>query len=241
MKSLHPLTVFNLSNLEFGQHLKTIRNNLVNLSKTPITDTVLLGYLNNLDASGIIYDRAMVNIAKSDETAKIVAADSRRDKALSSLFRVADVFEFTEDENEQLAFASLKTLFDNYNGLQWWNFEEETNGIDNLIADLRNDKYSPSAQLLVMAAYIDRLSAANQSFKALFDGRTSEVALKENFDVKQLRSEMKQQYNDMVNYILTMAKALNTDQYNQALDMINTVRKYYADLLARREPGKENT
>jgi hypothetical protein len=44
----------------------------------------------------------------------------------------------------------------------------------------------------------------------------------------------------MVGYVLTMAKAQKTEPYLKTLDVINTVRKYYHDLLAKREPGSDD-
>jgi hypothetical protein len=56
-------------------------------------------------------------------------------------------------------------------------------------------------------------------------------------------------YTNMVAYVLSMAKAKNTDKFNQTLGVIKAVRKCYSDLLAKRktasaddstptEPGK---
>jgi hypothetical protein len=36
-----------------------------------------------------------------------------------------------------------------------------------------------------------------------------------------------------------MAKAKNTEEFNQSLTAINAVRKYYADLIAKRQGGKD--
>ena len=58
--------------------------------------------------------------------------------------------------------------------------------------------------------------------------------------VKTMRNELKEVVTDMNEYVLTMAKLKNTDEFNQSLSVINTVRKYYADLLAKRKPTKED-
>ncbi|MGL2964598.1 hypothetical protein ACSVH2_12320, partial [Flavobacterium sp. RSB2_4_14] len=59
------------------------------------------------------------------------------------------------------------------------------------------------------------------------------------FDVKQMRKDVKQVYEDMANYVLSMSKAVNSDQFNQSLDVINAVRSYYDNLLAKRKPAKK--
>jgi hypothetical protein len=89
--------------------------------------------------------------------------------------------------------------------------------------------------------WITQLAAANANFKTLFTGRTQETSAKQSFDVGTMRKEMKIVYDDAANYILSMAKAQNTDQYNKTLDVINAVRKYYYDLLAKRKPSDDGT
>ena len=238
MKTLEPVSVTRLSNLEFGQHVKSVKNG-ISLLGGIVTDAVLVNYLTSLGTTSTDYDRAMVQIFKSDETIKIVAADLTRDYALSAIIRYLYVYELSEDANEKLAFASLQTLFNTYNGIQDWNFEEETNGIENLIVDLRSAKYDPHVTLLKMRDCITRLEVANVAFTTLFEGRTQEKASKEVFDVKQMRATMKAVYNDMSDYVLAMSKAQNTDEFNKSLDVINTVRNYYATLLAKRKPAKK--
>lgn len=46
---------------------------------------------------------------------------------------------------------------------------------------------------------------------------------------------LKVTYTDMVEYVLSMAKPKNTDEFNQTLGLVNAVRKYFSDLLAKRK------
>jgi Family of unknown function (DUF6261) len=243
MKTLEGVSLTRLSNVEFGQHLKSIYKGITLLGggSNFVKDTVFTGYLNKINENNNTYDKGLLQILKSDETAKIVAADHARDVTLSALMRYLRVFELSEVEAEVLAHTSLATLVKKYKGIQSWNFEEESNGIDNLVKDLNNDKYLPSVTLLNMTAYITRITVANEAFKIIFGGRTQEVAVKEVYDVKQLRADMIIAYNDMTNYVLAMSKAVNSDEYNLSLNVINTVRKYYADLLAKRKPATKTT
>ncbi|MGL2964946.1 DUF6261 family protein, partial [Flavobacterium sp. RSB2_4_14] len=179
MKKLETISLTRLTNLEFGQHTKSVKNNLLLLGGgTLITDPILTDYIARLGTETTNYDRAMVQIFKSDETAKIAAADEARDKAFSSLLRYLNVYELSEIPEEVLAFTSLKTLFDTYGDVKKMNFEKESNAIDNLIIDLDNTQYKPHVILLNIGTYIDRLTTANNNFKTLFEGRTQETASK---------------------------------------------------------------
>jgi hypothetical protein len=239
MKQLHTVSLTRLSMLEFGQHVKSVVNGISDLGKgnTLIVDTNLKNYLAKSRLEIVEYDKGMLQIKKSDETAKIVAADALRDKAITALLRYLNVFELSEIETETLAHASLDTLVKKYNGIQRWNFEEESNGIDNLIEDLNSNKYLEHVNLLKMSDYVTRVTNRNNEFKTIFASRTQEVAIKEVFDVKKLRATMKSTYSDMVDYVVSMSKIQDNEEFNQSLNVINTVRKYYADLLAKRKPA----
>ena len=134
---------------------------------------------------------------------------------------------------------SLKNLFNVYKNLKNWNYEEESNGIDNLLQEMETTKYAPSIALLLMEDYKDELKTANDFFKDLFAGRTQEFSVKENFDVKMMRKEYGELYNAMCIYVLSLANGANTEEYNKTLNVINVVRKYYADRLASRPPAKK--
>ncbi len=239
MKELHVLSLTKLTILEFGQHLKSVNNGIALLNNT--TDSVFLNYLNTSNANLVQYDKAMLQIQKSDETAKIAAADDARDVAITALQRQLSVFELSEIEAEVEAFKSLNTLLKSYKGIQNWNFEAETNGIENLLVDLNNTKFAPLVTQLNMNNFVTRIQAKNEIFKTLFAGRTQEAASKEVFDTKVLRAKAKTTYTDMIEYVLSMAKAIDSDEFNKALGVINTVRKYYADLLAKRKPATATT
>lgn len=239
MKKLETINLARLSVLEFGQHVKSIATNINLLGAGFVTDTTLSNYLSVLNTKSIDYDKAMLQIAKSDETAKIVLADDKRDTAIKATLRQLSVFELSEDPLELLSYESLNTLFKVYKDVQTWNFEEESNGIDNLVNDLKSTKYAAHITKLKMTAFVTRIETNNTAFKTLFAGRTQETVGKVVYDVKVMRADIKTVYNDMAEYVLSMSKAKDIAQYNSPLNVINTVRKYYADLLAKRKPAKK--
>jgi hypothetical protein len=238
MKELNKLRLTALTHLEFGQHLKSVTTGI---NKFDVVDVNLKNYLSKIAIEIVDYDKAMLQIQKSDETAKIVDADHVRDVAISAFMRQLSVYELSENETEISAFKSINILVKAYKGIQSWNFEEESNGIDKLVTDLNNAKYLPSILVLKMNDFVTRIIVKNEDFKTIFAGRTQEVASKEVFDAKKLRANSKLIYNDMIDYVLSMSKAQNTDEFNKSLNLINTVRKYYADLLAKRKPTAVTT
>ena len=241
MIKLHPLSETKLLNLEFGQHIKSTIDTIALLGGTSfITDSIVQNYLTGLTDKSVAFDKAMLQIAKSDETAKIVLADMNRDDAVRSALRYLSVFELTKDAAKKLAYESLNTVFNTYKGVQNFNYEEETNGITNLVAELNTTKYAAHITTLNMADYVTEMSETNNDFDLLFKGRTQEVAVKVIYDVKAMRKELITNSHDLNGYILSMTKAHPTEaQYEKTLNVINAVRKYYYDLLAKRKPVKK--
>jgi len=238
MKDLHKLGIQQLLNLEFGQHAKSVHQSLT--APAEIEDVILKAYLENLKKNSDEFDRAMVQIAKNDETIKIAELDRKRDNAIIALVRFLNVYEYTDDSAKDEAFLSLYTLFTAYKNLPAWNFERETNGIDNLITDLKAAKYLPFTQLLGLTPFINRLETDNTAFKKAFADRSEGISSKEVFNVKELRLALKESYENTVEYLHTMAKAKSSDpEYSDALKRLNTIRKYYSDMLAKRAKSKK--
>jgi hypothetical protein len=187
-----------------------------------------------LNSKSLAYDKAMMQISKSSETANIAKADALRDQAITVIQRYLTVYEFANDPEVLSAYASLNTLFANYKGLQNWNYEEQSNGLDNFIADLQSDKYKKMVEATSMSGYVKQLQETNNSFKTLFNGRIQESSAKDVFDVKELKTDLKLTYEKMISYVLAMANAMDTEEFNGSLKIINTIRKHYSDMLAKR-------
>ena len=230
---LENLNFSKLTHLESGQHVKNLHENLI--AKAGATDPVFVHYLTTLKDTSDRFDESLVYIGKSDESDKIQNADRVRDLALSTLKRAIAVFEFSTSDAERLAFTSLDNLFANYDGLQNWNYNAQTNGIDNLLRDFEKPNYAPHITLLGLGVFVDRLESANADFKALFQGRSVETSEKPSFDAKQLRRDMSLAYDKLTDYVYTMSSVPNpSPEFTTALGLINVERKYYSDLLARK-------
>jgi hypothetical protein len=108
-----------------------------------------------------------------------------------------------------------------------------------LITELNKPVYSEKIAILHMQKYVNNMAEANEAFKNLFSQRLQGVASTEVFDIKSIRAEMLTVYNDFCEYVLAMAKATELPLFVNSLNLINTARKYYADLMARRQGTTE--
>lgn len=89
-----------------------------------------------------------------------------------------------------------------------------------------------------MDKYVSRLQNANEAFKPLFSGRMVGTAMTETYDMKTLRTGLLNKYSDFAKYVLAMAKATDNPLFANALNLLNTARKYYDDMVAKRTAPK---
>src|SRR5665647_645249 len=237
-QSLEPLRVSMLTNMEGGQLMKRHLNDLRTLDPALLTDVPFTTYVQDLTGYAEKYEKALAQVRKNEETEKIMLADNVRDRALDAFGKALKLYAVSDDEAEVEASRGLRILLDSYKNLASSNYEAETIGIDKLVSELAGPNYSPKVSLLKMERYVTRISNANEAFKTLFGGRMMTVATTETYDLKSIRSEMANRYGEFCDYVLAMAKALNTPLFVTTLNLLNTARKYYADLLARRTATK---
>ena len=230
-----------LSNLEAGQLINRQLTDLGTIDPALLTDEPFNNYVLKLTTQSSIYEKAVAQIQKNDGTLNIAMADGKRDKSVSVCKRCIGMHSLSDDPAEVAASRSLGIIFNNFKNLQNFNYESETLAIDKLILDLEKPAAAQHVTTLGMERYVTQLKNDNQAFKTLFGSRIQTEAGIESFNMKSVRKETLTIYRDFCNYVLAMAKALDTPLFNQALDLINAGRKYYSDMLARRSSSEEET
>jgi hypothetical protein len=229
---LEPLRTTRLTNLGFGQLIRRHLSDLSTVDPTLLTDEHYNNYVLKLNGQADIYDNALAEVQENLETQKIMLADEDRDKALSAFGRSVKLFALSDMPSEAEASRGLGILLDNFQNLAAKNYEEETLGIDKLVSDLNGSPYVEKVNLLNLSRYVDRMTQTNNIFKILFGGRMVTTANTLSYDMKLVRAESTELYNDFAEYVLAMAKISDNTLFTDALNLLNTARKYYADQLA---------
>ena len=245
-KELEPLSISDLTNLEVGQLLNRHLAEIGKLSPSQnapadgaqFTDGPLNAYLGRLTSAQTAFKLALVKVQKNDETVKVELADKGRDKAVSAFNRAIKTSLLSENTKEVDAAKSLNTLLKSFKKLQHLNFEAESIAIDQMVVELRKENYLSKVELLNLGQFVTRLKAANDSFKTLYEGRTEGVVLTVSYNAKSLRKALMKEYKYFADYVVSMARAHDTAEFNSILLWLNNTRKEYADLLARRS-GEE--
>jgi hypothetical protein len=236
---LNTLDLTNLTHVEAGQLVKTTLKDLKTRGIITKTDVHVNNYVNQLIAKTVIYDKGLLQIVKNEETEKLANLDHSRDLDIAIFRRQFKVFSLSKKPLEQTAYKSMKILLDNYKKIERLNYEAESNTIDNLVQDLESAKFAPHVATLKLGEYLANIKTSNNLFKDSFSKRNSDVAIKEVFNMSVIRKDMITNYKNFTLYVLSLAKVEVSPAvyYTDILNVINTSRKYYSDMLARRNGG----
>lgn len=237
--NLEPLRLAGLTNMEAGQLIRRHLEDLSAIDQEVLTDAPFLAYVQKMSLKMVDYEKALAQIRKNEETEKIFLADKDRDKAVDAFGKVLKLYALSDDPDEVEASRRLSIVFDSLGNLPDLNYEAETLAIDKLVNELQSPAHTEKVSKLNIDRYIVRMKTTNEAFKVLFNSRIIITASTDLGDMKTIRKELMGNYSDFAAYVLAMAKALETPLFIQALNLLNTGRKYYSDLLARRNGNKE--
>lgn len=235
---LEPLATANLTNMEVGQLIHRHLSDLATIDPALQNDEPFNAYSNDLGLQLSEYQKGLSLVKKNEATENIVLADAYRDNAIIAFGIALKLYAYSENPIEANASRSLSILFDKYKNLATLNYEAETLGIDKLVSELLSPAYSGKVSILQMLRYVTRLQNANENFKSLFGSRMVATAMIETYDMKILRTGLLNKYSDFANYVLSMAKATDNPLFANALNLLNTARKYYNDMVAKRTAPK---
>lgn len=235
---LEPLRTPSLTNMEVGQLIIRHLTDLNTIDPALKTDAPFNAYVNALGQQSVEYQKGLAQVQMNEETQKIVLADAARDKSVSAFGAALKLYALSDIPEEVEASRSLNILFGTYKNLSTLSYEAETLAIDKLVGELLSPAYSSKVSLLQMDRYVSRMQSANEAFKPLFSGRLVATAMTETYDMKTLRTAMLNKYSDFANYVLAMAKATDNSLFTNSLNLLNTARKYYDDMVAKRTAPK---
>ncbi|KAA5533172.1 hypothetical protein F0919_11525 [Taibaiella lutea] len=231
---LHALDNARLHNVEFGQFIVRLSNDIDSLNLDLSEDPELYLQLKKLNTLSVEYDKALQQIIAQEQSAQLLVLDQQRDYRISALNKMISVYEFSDIEEEQAAYAKAKIIMGKYTGIENENYEAESKSIQLLLDEWNKETSDFARGTLNLSVLLQRLSQAAVTFDELFNKRSTALGTKEVFNTKLLRKDMKLMYDDVAKDILAMAKRKKTDFYVKLLDMVNNGRKYYADILAKR-------
>ena len=162
--------------------------------------------------------------------AQLRELDDRRDKAYYSLQHAVDAGLYSEEAEELEAAKRVSEIMKRYAGVATMNYDKETGGLKNLLADLAETEVAKAVKVLHAEGAVKRISDHNQAFDEAFRGRFA--GDKKLYDMKALRRVTDKAIDAVVRRIdslddLEPSAAITAliNRYNQLVDNRHTLLK----------------
>ncbi len=234
-QKLNSLDVSRLHHAEFGQFIIRFFEDFDKTTLDAAADADFKTMFEGLHAKIPNYNAGLEQIRASEESEKIAKADIVRDDDMQALKDSLKPFRNAKTQSEKDAYTAIKIIMDQYKGVENNSYEEETNRLNTLITKLQSAETADHIAVLGITKFINHLSDSNTAFNDLFAHRSFQTSQKITYDVKALRRTLTKDYRKMANYITAMAEVKTGDYYKDVLTVLNNGRKYFSDVLARRQ------
>lgn len=166
-------------------------------------------------------------IRVSEHTQKISQLDKERDDLYSALnFRLEAEERCPVVERKEAA-KVLRIIFKNYGNPIKLNLIEETSVINNLVAELKEEKHKNLVKLTGLEEWISFLEIANKEFFTLYEQRRDDTAGKVTINLKSVRKEADTLFKKITNRITALVELEPSEELNNLVSKINaTIEKY---------------
>ena len=177
IKKIFKRELQHLEHYQFANHLLTMAKE-ANVEK-------LTAVLKPLEDAFKDEDEAMFPKKGNEMNAQLRELDDRRDKAYYSLQHAVDAGLYSEEAAELEAAKRIDEIMKRYAGVATMNYDKETGGLKNLLADLAETEAAKALKVLHAEGAVKRLGDHNKAFDEAFRGRFA--GDKKLFDMKALR------------------------------------------------------
>ena len=211
-----------LEHYQFTDHLLTMAKE-ANVAK-------LTAVLKPLEDAFKDEDEAVFPQRGNAMNAQLRELDDRRDKAYYSLQHAVDAGLYSEEAEELEAAKRVSEIMKRYAGVATMNYDKETGGLKNLLADLAETEAAKALKVLHAEGAVKRIGDHNKAFDEAFRGRFA--GDKKLFDMKALRRVTDKAIDAVVRRIdslddLEPSAAITAliNRYNQLVDNRHTLLK----------------
>ena len=222
IKKIFKRELQHLEHYQFTDHLLTMAKE-ANVAK-------LTAVLKPLEDAFKAEDEAVFPQRGNAMNAQLRELDDRRDKAYYSLQHAVDAGLYSEEAEELEAAKRVSEIMKRYAGVATMNYDKETGGLKNLLADLAETEAAKALKVLHAEGAVKRISDHNKAFDEAFRGRFA--GDKKLYDMKALRRVTDKAIDAVVRRIdslddLEPSAAITAliNRYNQLVDNRHTLLK----------------
>lgn len=205
----------------------------------PITDPISLKYIETMQNEAAELEKASQKIDSDEKNQQLIEADRVRDRALSVFRRLMQVYELSEDQSpEAIAYEYLNALWmKKYDPLPYLSLAVETEGIDDLLFDLRTEKYAKHLTTLNLEESVAKIKEANEAFKTVYGENPEENEIKPTFDARILKTELMDTIKQYIDYIKVTSETSDNKEAMQLYKVILSTVSKFNEQLAQRHSG----
>ena len=222
IKSVKKGHLQHLEHYQFTDHLLSMAKE-ANVAK-------LTAVLKPLEDAFKAEDEAVFPQRGNAMNAQLRELDDRRDKAYYSLQHAVDAGLYSEEAEELEAAKRVSEIMKRYAGVATMNYDKETGGLKNLLADLAETEAAKALKVLHAEGAVKRIGDHNKAFDEAFRGRFA--GDKKLYDMKALRRVTDKAIDAVVRRIdslddLEPSAAITAliNRYNQLVDNRHTLLK----------------
>ena len=222
LRSIRRDRLQHLEHYQFTDHLLSMAKE-ANVAK-------LTAVLKPLEDAFKAEDEAVFPQRGNAMNAQLRELDDRRDKAYYSLQHAVDAGLYSEEAEELEAAKRVGEIMKRYAGVATMNYDKETGGLKNLLADLAETEAAKALKVLHAEGAVKRISDHNKAFDEAFRGRFA--GDKKLYDMKALRRVTDKAIDAVVRRIdslddLEPSAAITAliNRYNQLVDNRHTLLK----------------
>ena len=235
LKKIYYHQLQHLEHYQFTDHLLTMAKE-ANVAK-------LTAVLKPLEDAFKAEDEAVFPQRGNAMNAQLRELDDRRDKAYYSLQHAVDAGLYSEEAAELEAAKRVSEIMKRYAGVATMNYDKETGGLKNLLADLAETEAAKALKVLHAEGAVKRIGDHNKAFDEAFRGRFA--GDKKLYDMKALRRVTDKAIDAVVRRIdslddLEPSAAITAliNRYNQLVDNRHTLLKQRATSNAKANVAK---
>jgi hypothetical protein len=175
----------------------------------------------------LVEEGAFKKIPKSAFTEMLQSADGTRDTTFRGMSDAN--LSGTRHFNPAIAEAAkrIQIVLDTYGNLAAKPQNAETAAINNLLLELRSDKYAADVETVGLTDWLDELDKNNQAYNAIDNERYDESAQRNTTVMREARAAVDAAYRDIIARIEAIYLLENSEVHKEFITRLNAIVEKY--------------
>ena len=188
-------------------------------------------------------NKSLEIVAKSEHTHRLKELDRNRDNMFRGLSACVNEASYSPTKDEKEAATLIKILLKRYGNIISESFESQHSKTENLIQDLRSEKYAEASKKIGLVRWVNWLEQAETTFMELYRTRRDERAstIAGTRALKLIRKDLNGVYREIIEYLNALAVLQPSEALTQLIARINIhIDKLVALKASRSTRAKKN-